>query len=179
MNLKFYTQTRRDNPEARLPEWQGDLEKIFARAVDVGECWEWTGAKNEKGYGRIQTHTKALAYTHRVVAAAMGMEIADKQVCHSCDNPSCVRPDHLFVGTNRDNVLDMISKGRWKAPPKSDWADTVRSGNHHWQRFAPDVIREIKARLASGERQYLLLKEYGMSSQHMSQIARGKRGAQI
>lgn len=75
-------------------------------------CHEWTGATNHKGYGKLTLQRRTvsahrLAYEHFVGPVPDGMN-----VCHHCDNPKCVRPDHLFVGTSRDNSVDMVTKGR-------------------------------------------------------------------
>lgn len=70
-------------------------------------CQTWTGAKNKAGYG-VTWHNNHWAYAHRVVVGALPKEI----VRHICDNPSCVNPDHLIKGTNKENSEDMVTKGR-------------------------------------------------------------------
>ena len=71
-------------------------------------CWEWTAFKNKDGYGRF---TKYMA--HRWAAEHIGnMSLNNLNVCHSCDNPGCVNPAHLFLGTHTDNMRDKVSKGR-------------------------------------------------------------------
>jgi hypothetical protein len=86
------------------------MDKV--RAFAPGECWEWVGAKNRKGYGQIR-HRGVLEIAHRF-SYEMARGEFDKQffVCHSCDNPSCVNPDHLFLGSNQDNVDDKMKKKR-------------------------------------------------------------------
>lgn len=79
-------------------------------------CLEWQGASGMKGHGRINYCGK-LYSPHRVIYAANHGDIPPgRLVCHSCDNPRCVNPSHLFLGTYRDNVLDMHSKGRAAKP---------------------------------------------------------------
>ena len=71
-------------------------------------CWEWTAFKNRNGYGRF---TKFMA--HRWAAEHIGnMTLGNMYVCHKCDNPSCVNPAHLFLGTHTDNMRDKMAKGR-------------------------------------------------------------------
>lgn len=75
-------------------------------------CWEWTSTKNQKGYGLLGVGGSAIM-AHRVSWFIHFGEIPDGLfVLHTCDNSSCVNPDHLFLGTNRDNMKDMYDKGR-------------------------------------------------------------------
>lgn len=75
-------------------------------------CWLWTGDKAKKGYGRLKIEGKRV-YAHRAMwEEKVGAIPAGQLVCHTCDNPSCVRPDHLFLGTQFDNMGDASAKGR-------------------------------------------------------------------
>lgn len=78
-----------------------------------GDCWIWTAAKNRAGYGVAHATTGANLLAHRgAYSSCVGDIPSGFHVCHHCDNPACVRPDHLFLGTDKDNVDDMVSKGR-------------------------------------------------------------------
>ena len=80
--------------------------------IDESGCWEWTSEKTEKGYGRLRVNGKNVR-AHRLSYQLFVGEIPKGLfVCHSCDNPGCVNPEHLFVGTCMDNIHDMIVKGR-------------------------------------------------------------------
>lgn len=85
-------------------------DKVDVRGSD--ECWDWKAYRCEKGYG-IFLFAKRPRKATRISLAIAGRPVPKgMQACHHCDNPSCVNPDHLFIGTNRDNQLDSIAKGR-------------------------------------------------------------------
>ena len=90
------------------------LAARFWSKVDRDEtgCWTWLGAKTALKYGQIELDGRSI-YAHRVSwELANGPIPSGLQVLHRCDNPPCVRPDHLFLGTQRDNITDMANKGR-------------------------------------------------------------------
>jgi hypothetical protein len=75
-------------------------------------CWNWTGAHDKDGYGWIRVSGKQIAAHRYSYTASHGQIPGGMQVLHTCDNPCCVNPDHLFIGTQQNNVDDMIEKGR-------------------------------------------------------------------
>jgi len=88
--------------------WQDRLTK------QADGCWIFQGARSTDGYGQVR-HDGRTERVHRLAwEAANGPIPADMRVCHSCDVPACCNPAHLFLGTQQDNVTDMIEKGRFK-----------------------------------------------------------------
>ena len=80
---------------------------------NIGECWLWTGHIIVGGYGRLSVGHGIQEFAHRLSYMLHYGNIPNGCfVCHRCDNPPCVRPDHLFIGTHTDNMRDMIAKGR-------------------------------------------------------------------
>jgi len=109
------------------------LDKI--KKIDRGYetlCWEWQGYRNRQGYG---IYKRRLA--HRFSAMLFkDFDINSKlYVCHHCDNPPCSNPDHLFIGTQKDNISDMAKKGR------------IRSGNKHHM-FGKKTSEETKRKIS-------------------------------
>lgn len=92
-----------------------DIKQKFYSNIRINPetgCWEWAGLRDKKGYGIF----KALGFTHRANRFSWllhkGEFPNELYVCHKCDNPPCVNPDHLFLGTQKDNMQDMVRKGR-------------------------------------------------------------------
>ena len=109
---------RRNDPFWRL---------INNTTIDQG-CWNWTAYKNNEGYGRLRAGgEKVLA--HRLSYSIFKGEIAEGLfVCHTCDNPACINPEHLFLGTHQDNVSDCVAKGRHKGVLNSPFKKGNRYG---------------------------------------------------
>jgi len=135
------------------------LEKRFWEKVrKAGECWEFVGWRGRDGYGRIRGFRSQMIHAHRLSWILHYGTIPDELcVCHHCDNPPCVRPDHLFIGTHGDNARDREQKGRGKR---------VNGTNHHRSKLSPMDVRVIR-RLYS--RRDPLMKR-GLSSPQIAEI---------
>lgn len=88
------------------------LQRFWEKIDRTETCWNWTGNKNDKGYGHCYFRGKDVP-AHRIAwEIEFGVIPEGLHVLHHCDNPGCVNPFHLFLGTNRDNVDDKVRKGR-------------------------------------------------------------------
>ena len=122
-------------------------------------CWEWTAHKNWLGYGRIgESVTRKILYAHRVSYAIHYGPIPDGLcVLHKCDNPGCVRPDHLFLGTEKDNAIDRQNKGR----------SNPRKGEKHGRaKITESNVTEMRRLWASGWTAKELADKYKISESH-------------
>lgn len=91
-------------------------ERFWDKVVKTESCWLWDASVDRKGYGKINHNGKPKSAHRLSYEIAYGPIPEGMFVCHKCDNPPCVRPDHLFIGTNKDNMADMKSKGRGRKP---------------------------------------------------------------
>jgi hypothetical protein len=120
---------------------------------ELGNCWLWAGAKS-RDYGHVRSGSKMLA-VHRT-AFEIQNHVAvpeDLDVCHRCDNPSCVRGTHLFAGNGFQNLQDAVRKGRAR-----------------FHKVTPAQAREIRQRYKNGESQTALAVEFGVCQSNISKI---------
>ncbi len=139
-------------------------DRFWPRVRKTAGCWEWTGRRYPRGYGAFTIGGRGVQ-AHRVAwELARGLIPAGMLVCHACDNPPCVRPDHLFLGTQSDNMCDMAAKGRHPYP---------RGEDHHQARLSNADRAEIRRLYAAGGvTQAAIADRFGVCPSHVSRIVR-------
>lgn len=148
-------------------------ERFWAKVEKGDGCWLWSGSRLPEGYGcfwdgtyRSTTpHRPRIVRAHRWLYAHLHGPIgAGMEVCHSCDNTSCVNPEHLFLGTHAENMRDMVRKGR---------ADNRGDRNGRAKLSAEDIAtirRESTGRWGEGME---FARRFGVTSATISKVIRG------
>lgn len=134
----------------------------FMGSVRVTEaCWYWTAARDKDGYGLVWWKGKK-ERSHRVSYSLFKGAIPRGDfVCHSCDTPACVNPNHLWIGNAAANMWDMENKQRGNHP----------SGERHYRsKFTLNEIKKIRAMYRLGFKQKDIGKRFGVSQSHISHI---------
>lgn len=161
---------------ARKPRVLSSLRERFdARCGAAGDddCWNWTGMIDAKGYAIIWDGKKTLRANRVSYALHVGEPPPDLLVCHHCDNPSCVNPSHLFLGTAADNNADRDAKGRHGHGP-------LPAGEKHpAAKLTNADVRDIRAALASGGSWRRTAKRFGVSKKTIGDIKMGRRWAHV
>lgn len=135
-------------------------------------CWEWAGRIRADGYGRLIAEGRGVLAHRWFYEKHVGPIPAGMVVCHRCDNPPCVNPAHLFVGTQADNVADMHAKGRARF-------GLVRGATVGTSKLSESDVRELRSMYASGIRRALIAERFGVSTCTVWQIGTRQRWAHI
>lgn len=140
------------------------IERFWSKVSRGDGCWEWQGARDKDGYGITHLIAGAQKAHRGSFLLANGAIPAGLFVLHHCDNPACVRPDHLYAGTAADNARDCVSRGR------------NRRGESHGRSklCAADVVAIRVRYAAGGVRQADLAREYAMPQTVISGALRGE-----
>lgn len=140
----------------------------FLAKVDKGDgstCWNWTASLAGKGYGQIKIPgTRRQIYAHILSYQWFNGEIPEGQmVCHICDNPKCVKPDHLFLGSGKENLQDMKAKDRH-----------LKGERNKQVKLTEAKVNAIHDALEAGESTYSLADRFGVAQSTIFKISHGK-----
>lgn len=142
-----------------------NLEKKYNKYVIKQDgCWDWKGCKINGGYGSVRIGYPKI-YAHRASWILTNGEIPKNMlVLHKCDNRSCTNPEHLFLGTTRDNVMDAVKKGRHPTIGKS-------GANNHMAKLTPEEVIDIREWVSKGFTGREIAERYGISASHVHTLA--------
>jgi len=144
-------------------------DRFWAKVNKTEDCWIWTGAKHKFGYGRFTIEHRKTTTAHRM-AWILTYGETDLHVLHKCDNPPCVRPDHLFVGTHTDNMRDCWNKGRNVSHlPENGWNSGIK---HYGHKLNEADVLQIIADINSSQSE--LATQFGVHQSVISKIRTGK-----
>lgn len=139
--------------------------RFETRVVKGEKCWLWMGARDNKGYGVIMVNGK-LTRSHRYAyEAGIGPIPKDLHVLHDCDNPPCVNPSHLRIGTNSDNVKDRVKRGR------THDHSGEKASNAKLSFYKAEQIRNLRAR---GAKVKDIAKEFGVGRNQIWRVVSGR-----
>lgn len=169
-NLDCFQAYRKSLPvQDAMEKWLSMVDKTPGLGP-TGECWEWTGKFKNRGYGSFVfpkgESTAAHIASYRLHTGDLYTKGFD--ICHSCDNKKCVNPAHLFKGTRKDNLHDMITKGR--KPIAEDHANSKLSN---------EQVIQIRERATQGESVPDLAAEFGLNLGSTYRLIRGERYASV
>lgn len=144
------------------------LSRFWSKVQKGNECWTWTASTDRWGYGYFG-YANRVGKAHRASwEIHYGPIPQGMLVCHHCDNPSCVRPDHLFLGTDADNMADRYAKGRY-----------VTGERHPNARLTDAQVRLIRERAAHGERTSVLAADFRMSTRQIRDITKWRAWREV
>jgi hypothetical protein len=147
---------------------QTDINRYWSKVAITAnpeKCWEWLGGKRRRGYGRFSYKHADFISTRIAYFLHNKIDPIGKAVLHKCDNPSCVNPNHLFLGTNKENTYDMMEKKRGIQPV----------GIRHGQaKLTDEKVIEIRKKYLNGICNKELSKEYNVSRSAITKIINNK-----
>ncbi len=145
-------------------------KRVIARIfITESGCWEWLLKVRPNGYARV-TYQGDSWYAHRLSFTAFKSEIPKGlDVCHTCDNRKCVNPEHLFVGTRKENMNDCVSKGR---QAKGDSLRDMKGEKTNFSKLIEDQVVEIRQLNRDGAKTIDIAKAFNVSADNIRRIIR-------
>lgn len=161
---KHYKRMRRGSDPNTPSREELSLEERFRAKLGVQDavtgCIPWDAATLSKGHGQFWL-SGTMVCAHRIAWELRHGPIPDGLwVLHRCDNPPCCNPEHLFLGTHKDNMADMRNKGR-----------SLTGSKHSLAKLTEEDVRSIRSMLATGETQRVVAAKFGVAQQHVSKIS--------
>ena len=154
--------------KTRSYELPTSVDRFLSKVDKSADCWEWRGALSGGGYGNVTVDKKQIS-AHRMSYLIHNGPIPEGQfVCHTCDNPACVNPKHLFLGSPLTNMRDKIKKNRHVASKGQDNGCSV---------LIDEDVRRIREAHLFGANQKDLAQVYGVRPNTISRIVNRKRWA--
>ena len=142
------------------------VERFWSKVTRSAGCWEWQGSHNTRNgvatYGTLESGGRTVGAHRLSWEIHHGAVPAGRCVLHRCDNPSCVNPGHLWLGSHADNMRDMKEKGRAAHVPPPN------------ARLTRDQVRDIRRRLAVGDSQRRIAKDFGIHQPAVAHIKSGR-----
>lgn len=145
-----------------------DPFEFLNHLVTVGDCWEWRGDLDDKGYGRLVVRGVSIRAHRYSYALHHGDIPAGAYICHHCDNRRCVNPDHLYAGTPATNTADMIRRGRHNT------GERPRGEANGAAHATAETVASIRAEHAAGATQASLAAKFGISRTQVHRIVHRK-----
>lgn len=125
-------------------------------------CWMWLGSQDSDGYGSIRMNGRSIRAHRFSYQYFVGPIPGGMLVCHRCDTPGCVNPEHLFIGSNRENMQDMVAKGRH--------LDGRAGSGSHLAKLSLEDVRAIRDLLAQGVKNIEIATQFSISHRTVSAI---------
>ncbi|MBK9496899.1 MAG: HNH endonuclease [Xanthomonadales bacterium] len=142
------------------------VNKSGSKILDT-PCWEWSQPRSFGGYGIFSVNGKAKS-AHRISWRMANGDPGKFHVLHKCDNKICIRPEHLFLGTDWDNVRDRVAKGR-----------TAQGETHYRAKLTNAQIMSMRAMAKGGATQRKLAAKFDVTQSYVSRVIRGVRRKDI
>lgn len=156
--------------------------EFLARTRADGSCLLWTGSVASNGYGRFKENRKHFAAHRFSFELHHGRSLRRSDlVCHNCDVRNCVNPDHLFVGTQKDNIADAMRKGRM-ACQRQGWAGTRKNplgSMNGLAKLTEESVHEVRRMRAMGATQQAIADKFGVSQASISSVLLGKTWSHV